>query len=263
MAEKFASQPRGPKKNAFEALDPPEGWESFPTLTSTATRLNITRFKLGKLVQQGGLRMYKGADRNGGYRIHPDDVELLESQLDEAAAEAVEEDDDQPLPPSTGDAVKASVDGMKQAQAHVERLITLLEQPMRATIKTLQEENAELRTENSKLREERRATEAERVALTLEQLRATLDVERERSADRRKDQALDLAKNIGMGLWRQHIGEQDPKLAALVKAVHAIPRDSYAVLFKMGVLPPEAEAALKVGLDWKDEPAEASTDEPV
>jgi uncharacterized membrane protein len=236
----------------------PEGWENWPTMTIAAESLGVSRKKLSELIRSGQLKKYTGPRGiPGGYRVNPEEVELFAEQLADAedAAETAKPAD----APSTAEVVRASIDGAKQAQAHAERLITLFDAPYKFVLDTLRDENTALRAELLQMRSERASQEAVREQNRQQQTLEAMALTELKTAAATKAEAIDLLKKLAVPMMAKHLGVADPRMVALQEALAAIPRESFAVLFKMGVLPPEAEAKLKIGLDWQDAPeAEAA-----
>jgi hypothetical protein len=235
----------------------PEGWEDFPKSTQVAAELGLSRVRLAALCAKHAIKRVVGPKGSlGGFRIHPDDV----ARLDEILEGEEDEQDEKPLPPTTGDVVRASVDGLKQAQAHTERLVTLFDGPYKFVLDTMREENGALRAELATMRTERAEWQAQREQARQQESLEAMALVEIKSEAATKSAAIDLAKKIGTHMLQKHLGMADPKVAALQAALAAIPRESFEVLFKMGVLPPEAEAQLKIGLDWQDSPAPTETE---
>lgn len=232
----------------------PEGWQEWPTLSEAANLIGMPRKKLSEFVKLGVVKKIVGPKGAlGGYRLNPDDLRRLEEQVDE------EDDTAQRAAPTRDDVNKAAVDGMKLAQEHARALVTLFENPYQHVLKTLREENESLRAELKQMRSERASDEARREAersTRAVELVALKEVEGEQETKR---EAWALARKVGEYVVRKKmIGDGvDPRLVALHEAMSKIPRESFEVLFTMGVLPKDAEAKLKEGLDWKDEPAAA------
>lgn len=229
----------------------PEGWEDFPKSTQVAAELGLSRVRLAQLCAKHSVKRIIGPKGSlGGFRISPEDV----ARLDEILENEDEETAEKALPVTTGDVVRASVEGLKAAQSHTERLVTLFDGPYKFVLDTMREENDALRAELATMRAERAEWQRQReVTRQQESLEAMALVELKAEAHT-KSEAIDLLKKVGMQMVNKHLGISDPKVAALQRALEGIPRESYEVLFKMGVLPPEAEANLKIGLDWQDEP---------
>lgn len=231
----------------------PDGWQDWPTLGEAANLSGISRARLTTYIKNGTLKKWVAPNSKGAvgtYRINPEDLEALEA--------AVAEEEEAKAAPTTADVVRASVEGLKQAQQHAERLITLFEQPYRHVTNALREENDALRKELETMRTERAKFETEREAARQGQALIGLEVAEQAAKQETKKQALEMAKPLVASFMQKHLGiAVDPRMLKLKQAVETIPRDSFAVLFKMGVLPPEAEALLKEGLDWKDEPEQA------
>jgi hypothetical protein len=231
----------------------PPGAEEWPTLTEAANMSGISRARLTEYIKRGALSKVldpNGKGPAGSFRINPEELQLVEElEADEQTRREA---------PTTADVVRASVEAVKQATAHNERLITLFDGPYKFVLDTMREENAALRAELATMRTERAALqklqEETRSAQALESL-VLAEVQGDQNTKR---EAIDLAKKIIAPMALKHFGVVDPRAQALQDALAAIPRESFEVLFKMGVLPPEAEAKLKVGLDWKDpEPSPA------
>lgn len=233
----------------------PEGWEDWPTLAQAAPLIGLTSAKLSQLVKLGAIKKYAAPNSKGSklgsYRFDPDDLERLEETLaDEAEKETV---------PTTADTIRASNDGMKQAQAHAERLITLFEGPYQSVLAALKEENAALRADNQALRAERTALEALR-----EQVRSTAAIEQIAMAEMKssaetKAQALEMAKPVVKHFINAALikGGVDPRLLALKDAVESIPRTTFEALFESGILPAAVTDKLKIGLAWEESAAAA------
>lgn len=231
----------------------PEGWDQWPTITIAAEGLGVTRKKLSELIRSGQLKKYTGPRGvPGGYRLNPEEVELFAEQLadSEDATEAAKPSD---LPGVT-EVLREAFNGLKQAQSHAERLITLFDSPYKSVLDALRDENAALRSELIQMRKERAEHEVQREATRQAQTLEALALTEIRSDAATKAEAIDLIKKVAVPMIAKHLGVSDPRVAALQEALALIPRESFEVLFKMGVLPPEAEAKLKMGLDWKDEP---------
>lgn len=238
---------------ASESSFLPEGWEDWPTLTQAAKLLTISRRRLAELIGEHSLKKVIGPRGSlGGFRLDPRDVDMLENLL-----ESEDEADAAPATAAvtTAETVRASVEGLKQAQQHAERLITLFDGPYKFVLDTLRAENGALREELTKMRAERAQWQADREAARSQQTMEALALAEVKSEAHTKAEAVDLLKKLAVPMLSKHLGITDPRAQALQEALAAIPRESFEVLFKMGVLPPEAEAKLKVGLDWKDEPA--------
>jgi hypothetical protein len=230
----------------------PEGWEEWPTFTQAANLIGISRKRLSELVRDRGVKKIIGPrGALGGFRLDPSDVETLESVLE------LESDEDTQAvavaTPSMGEVVRSAVDGAKQAQAHAERLVTLFDGPYKFVLDTLRAENESLRAELVVMRKERAELELQRESARSTRALEDLALVELKSEASTKAEAVDLLKRLGSAMMAKHMGV-DPRHVALKEAVESIPRESFEVLFKMGVLPPEAEAKLKMGLDWKDEP---------
>lgn len=230
----------------------PDNWTEFPTLSEAANLINISRKRLSEFIKLGVVKKYVGPrGALGGYRIDPEDLHRLEEQIEEETAATVA--------PSKDDANKALIDGMKLAQEHARALVTLFEGPYQHVMTALREENTALRAELVTMRTERAANDAQReesrAARAIEAV-ALKEVEGEQETRR---EAVGLAKKVGEYLLRKKLmGEGiDPRLIALQEAMAQIPRESFDVLFKMGILPSDVEGKLKEGLGWKEEPAAA------
>lgn len=241
---------KGTNGAAVAAL--PEGWEEWPTLAQAAPLIGLTTTKLSQYVRIGAIRKYAAPNSKGSalgsYRFNPDDLERLEESLSDEAEQA--------QAPTTADTVRAANDGMKQAQAHAERLVTLFEAPFNSVLKALQDENAALRADNAVLRAERASIEALR-----EEVRSTKaaeEIARTQLAHEQatKDQALEIAKPVVKHFINQALlkGGLDPRLVALKDAVEAIPRETFEALFSAGILPDAVTQKLKVGLAWEEKP---------
>ncbi len=232
----------------------PAGWETWPTLTEAANLIGVSRKRLSEFVKLGVVKKHLAPNSKGSgigsYRLNPDELAVLEDQI-------AEQDEAGTAAPSTADVVRESAASAKQAREHAERLITLLTDPLQQVMTALREENAALRVELGSMRKERAELHAQqetiRSAQALEQM-ALVELKGDQDTKR---EAIDLAKKILGPMALKHFGIVDPRAAALQEALALIPKDSFEVLFKMGVLPPEAEQKLKIGLDWKDPEPEA------
>jgi hypothetical protein len=230
----------------------PEGSEDWPTLGEAAKQLNLSRSKFSALVGAGRIKKYTHPNPKGGagipsYRFNPEDVDALEDELLDATEAAN-------APPTSADVVRASVDGLKAAQAHTERLVTLFEEPYHFVLTTLREENAAMRAELQVMRTERATLEAQREEWRSTRAVEALVVQEANDAAATKREAIDVAKKIGLHFMNQQAIKNgvDPKLVMLRDALASIPRDSIELAFRMGVIPPEAEAKLRVALDWPE-----------
>lgn len=239
-------------KNGFPTEHLPDGWQDWPTLREAANLIGMTSVRLSSYAKVGAIKKYVAPNAKGSligsYRFDPADLEALSNSLaDEEEAEKV---------PTTADTVRASVEGLKQSQAHAERFVTLFEEPYKFVLTTLREENAALRTECAALRAERKQLEELR-----EQTRSTQAIEAIAMAELKgeqhtKEQALELAKPVLKHFINAALlkGGVDPKLIALKDAVEGVPRTTYEALFASGILPDEVVAKLKVGLAWEEAP---------
>ncbi len=230
----------------------PEGWQDWPTMREAAALIGMTAAKLSSYVKTGAIKKYAAPNAKGSklgsYRFDPEDLERLE--------DALADDEEAATVPTTADTVRAANDGMKQAQAHAARLVTLFETPFNQVLKTLQEENAALRADNAKLREERQSIEALR-----EEVRSTKAVEAIAMAQldserKTKDEAITLAKPVVQHFINAALlkGGIDPKMVALKDAVANIPRETLAALFAAELLPADVIEKLKFGLSWEATP---------
>ena len=244
------AKPKGTNGAAIAAL--PEGWEDWPTLAQAAPLIGLTSAKLSQYVKIGAIRKYAAPNSKGSalgsYRFNPDDLERLEESLSDDAEKAEA--------PTTADTVRAANDGMKQAQAHAERLVTLFETPFNTVLKVLQEENAALRADNAALRADRAAIEAMR-----EEVRSTKaaeEIAKTQLAHEQatKDQAIELAKPVVQHFINAALlkGGVDPRLVSLKDAVQAIPRETFEALFSADILPDAVTKKLKIGLAWDEKP---------
>lgn len=233
----------------------PEGSEEWPTLGEAAKLLGLSRSKVSTLVANGRLKKYTTPNSKGGagiaaFRFDPEELDELEDSLIDESETASQ--------PTTADTVRASVDGLKAAQAHTERLVSLFEEPYRFVLQTLREENAALRAELKVMRDERATLEAQREEWRSSRAVEAIVLQEANDAATTKKEAIDMAKKVGVHFMNQHSLKNgvDPQLVMLRDAVMAIPRESLEVAFTMGVLPPEAEAKLKAAIGWTDAPSE-------
>lgn len=235
----------------------PEGSEDWPTLGEAAKQLGLTRSKFSALVGAGRIKKYTTPNTKGGagiaaYRFDPEELDELEDALIDESESASQ--------PTTADVVRASVEGLKQAQAHTERLVTLFDEPYQFVLTTLREENAALRTELQVMRTERAEFQRQLEEWRSNRAVEAIVVQEAQDAAATKREALDLAKKVGLHFMNQHALKNgaDPQLLMLRDAVLSIPRESLELAFHMGVLPPDVEQKLKLALDWKDAPAESN-----
>jgi hypothetical protein len=242
-----------PDKRRSAKAEPPEGSEDWPTLGEVAKTLGLTRSKVSTLVANGRLKKYTTPNSKGGsgipaWRFDPEDVDALEDELVEEKESAAT--------PTSADVVRASVEGLKAAQSHAERLVALFEEPYGFVLQTLREENAAMRLELQTMRAERVALEAQREEWRSTRAVEAIVVQEASDAAATKREAIELAKKVGLHFLNQQALKNgvDPKLIMLRDAVASIPRESIEVAFAMGVIPPEAEAKLKAALDWVDAP---------
>jgi hypothetical protein len=229
----------------------PAGWEEWPTLSEAANLTGISRARLTTYIKTGALKKHVAPNSKGAvgtYKINPDELEALEAAIadDDAKAEA----------PTTADVVRASVEGLKQAQAHSERLVTLFEQPYRHVVDALRDENNALRSELTAMRVERAANEVARESMRSTQALESMALLELKGQQDTKREAFELAKKLGGVLYNKHLANSGvpPELIQLKEAVESIPPDMFGILFKMGILPEAAAAKLKAALKWKDEP---------
>jgi len=242
----------------------PEGWSTWPTISQAAALNGLSRKRVSDFLRAGALSKHFGPrGPQGGYRIDPEELEALLEKMSEA-----EDDGSEPSSAAPGGSMvadfslvlRAQADGLRQAQAHNERLMTLFDEPYKHVLDTLRQSNAELRAELVAMRAERAAAEVQREESRSQRALEEIALTEVKAEANTKAEAFDLVKKLGTAMLNKHMGV-DPRTVALQNALAAIPRESFEVLFKMGVLPPEAEAQLKVGLDWKDEPAAAPVPE--
>lgn len=244
-----------PVKRRSASAEPPEGSEDWPTLGEVAKTLGLTRSKVSTLVANGTLKKYTTPNSKGGagipaWRFDPEEVDALEDSMAEDREAAL-------APPTAADVVRASVEGLKVAQAHAERLVTLFDGPYKFVLDTLRDENAAQRAELATMRAERAALEAQREEWRSNRAVEALVVQEANDAAATKREAIDVAKKIGLHFMNQQAIKNgvDPKLVMLRDALASIPKESIELAFHMGVIPPEAEAKLRVALDWPETPA--------
>ena len=248
-------------KNGASTASLPEGWEEWPTMLQAANLLGITSARLSQYVKTGAVRKYAAPNSRGSaigsYRFDPAELERLEEVLADEAERAAA--------PTTADTVRASVEGQKVAQGHVERLITLLEGPYKYLVDALRLENEALRADNAALRAERKSLEAMREDMRSQKVVEELALLEVKSAQETKQQAVEIAKPIVKHFINAALlkGGADPRLLALKEAVEAIPKATFAALFESGILSEEIASKIKFGLAWEETPAapepEAST----
>lgn len=247
------------RKNGTAGL--PEGWQDWPTLTQSAKLLRISKERFSEYVKLGVIKKYPAPNSRGSalgsYRFNPTDLDELEERLED---EEVERREEPLVSPTTADTVRASNEGMKMAQEHAQRLVSLFEDNFKFVMAAIREENAALRADNALLRLERKDLEQMR-----EEVRATKSVEALAMAELKseadtKAQAIEIAKPIVKHFINAALvkGGVDPRLLALKEAVEAIPKGTFGALFDSGILPDEVVAKLKVGLAW-EEPAARDT----
>jgi hypothetical protein len=232
-------------------------------LPGACSFLAVSRVRVHQLVREGRLTRFQipGANKGEPPRLRFDPAELsalvdeLEADKEDAAA--------QPAPPvalatpGMPELLRATVDGLRAAQAHAERLVTLFDGPYKFVLETLREENAAQRAELQVMRKERVELEAQREEFrSTRSAEAIVEQEVKASADLKRE-AVGMAKKLALHMLHQQSLKDgiDPKLVMLRDAIASIPRESIEVAFKMGVIPPDAEAKLRVALDWADDDA--------
>lgn len=220
-----------------------------------ANLLGITSAQLSRYVKTGAIRKWSAPNSRGSaigsYRFDPSDLERLESALADEA-EASEQ-------PTTADTVRASVEGLKQAQAHAERLVNLFEEPYKRLLDSLHAEIAALSADNKELRAERVKLEELREEVRSTRAAETIALEQLRSEQATKAEAIAIGKPIVQHFVNAALlkGGVDPRMIALKDAVAGIPRDTLAALFSADLLPADVIEKLKFGLNWEEPKAAA------